>query len=91
MEIKILEETKNKLKFVVKDEDHTVLNMLKEELWKDENVKISAYRIDHPLVGVPEMTVEATQGNNPRKAISDAVKRLNKKLDKLQEEFKKSA
>jgi len=88
MEIEILEETKNKIHFKVKEEDHTVLNLLKEELWKDKNVKIAAYRMDHPLIGVPEMTVEVAQGSDPKKAIKDAVKRLEKTLDKFKDEFK---
>jgi DNA-directed RNA polymerase subunit L len=88
MDIEILEETKNKLHFKIKGEDHTILNLLKEELWKDKNVKTAAYRMDHPLIGIPEMIVEVTQGNDPKKAIKDAVKRIEKNLDKLKDEFK---
>ncbi len=91
MEIKILEETKNKIQFKIEGEDHTILNLLKEELWKDKNVKIAAYRMDHPLVGIPEMTVEVSSGNSPKKAISDAIKRLDKELSKFKESFKTAA
>ena len=85
MNIEILEETKQKLVFKLKGEDHTILNLLRQELWNDEAVKISAYRMDHPLIGTPEMTVEVTQGNNPRKIIADAIKRLTKKLEKVKQ------
>jgi DNA-directed RNA polymerase subunit L len=88
MDIEILEDTKTKLTFKIKGEDHTILNLLKEELWLDKAVKTAAYKLDHPLIGVPQMTVEVTSGNEPRKVINDAVKRLEKKLDKLKEEFK---
>ena len=88
MEIEILEETKNKINFKVKGEDHTVLNLLKEELWNDKNVKIASYKMEHPLVGIPEMTVEVAPGSDPKKAISDAVKRLGKTLDKFKDDFK---
>lgn len=91
MEIEILEDTKTKLKFKIQGEDHTILNLLKEELWQDKNVKVAAYRIAHPLVGIPEMTVEVSQGNDPKKAISDAIKRMNKKLDKIGADFKAAA
>lgn len=90
MNIEILEESKNKIHFKVEGEDHTILNLLKEELWKDKDVKIAAYRMDHPLVGIPEMTVEVASGD-PKKAIKDAVKRLEKTLDKFKDEFKASA
>lgn len=88
MEIKLLEQSKTKLKFTIEGEDHTILNLLKEELWNDKAVKIAAYRIEHPLVGTPEMIVEVAPGNDPKKAINEAVKRLNKKLDKLKDLFK---
>lgn len=88
MEIEVLEQSKTKLKFRITGEDHTILNPLKEELWHDKNVKIAAYKIAHPLVGIPEMTVEVAPGNDAKKAIAEAVKRLNKKLDKLKDEFK---
>lgn len=88
MEIKVLEQTKNKLVFRVEGEDHTILNLLKEELWNDDKVKVSAYRVDHPLTGVPEMTVEVMQGNDPKKALTEAVKRLTKKLDAYADGFK---
>lgn len=88
MEIEILEETKNKIHFKVKGEDHTILNLLKEELWKDSDVKIAAYRMDHPLIGVPDMIVEVSQGKDPRKAIKEAIKRLEKTLEKFKDEFK---
>ena len=42
MNIEILEETKQKLVFKLKGEDHTILNLLRQELWNDEAVKIAA-------------------------------------------------
>ncbi|MBN2112260.1 hypothetical protein JW707_04125, partial [Candidatus Woesearchaeota archaeon] len=54
--------------------------------WNDKHVKNAGYRIDHPLVGIPNLMVE-TDGADPRKTISAAVKRLAKSA----EDFKKSA
>lgn len=90
MNIEILEQSKNKIVFKVEGEDHTILNLLKEELWNDDNVKISAYRMEHPLIGIPEMTVEVKTGTDVKKTIDDAVKRLSKKLDEAKKQFSKA-
>jgi DNA-directed RNA polymerase subunit L len=86
MEIKVLEEKKNKLVISVEGETHTLCNALVKELWADKHVKSAGYRVDHPLVGIPSVMLE-TDGADPRKTISAAVKRLKKASDA----FKKSA
>ena len=53
MEINFIEKTKNKVLFELTDVNHTFCNQLKEELWNDSDVKISAYRKEHPLVSIP--------------------------------------
>jgi len=86
MEIKVLEEKKNKLVVSIKGETHTLCNALVKELWNDKHVKAAGYRIDHPLAGVPNLMVE-TDGADPKKAINSAADRLAKSAD----EFKKAA
>lgn len=90
MNITILEESKAKIVFKVEGEDHTILNILKEELWNDDSVKVAAYQMEHPLVGIPEMTVEVKSGSDAKKAVEEAVKRLNKKLDNAKKQFDKT-
>jgi len=82
MELTVIENTKNKLLLELKGYDHTFCNMIKEELWNDSDVKISAYRIKHPLVSVPEFIVETTK-TKAIDAFLDSIKRiksLNKKF-----------
>ncbi len=86
MEIKVLEEKKNRMVVSVSGETHTVCNALVKELWNDSHVKSAGYRINHPLAGVPTVMVE-TDGEEPRKAVSAAIKRLKKSID----DFKKAA
>jgi DNA-directed RNA polymerase subunit L len=88
MEIKVIENTKNKLLFQLEGYDHTFCNMLKEELWNDSDVKVSAYRIQHPLVSVPEFVVE-TSKKTPMDAVLAAIKRINSLNKKFLTEFKK--
>jgi DNA-directed RNA polymerase subunit L len=87
MEIKIIEETKNKIVFEIKGEDHTFSNILRKELWNDNHVKAAAYNIDHPLTGIPCFILQ-TDGEDPKKVLKAAVKRIEKELEKLKEEIK---
>jgi DNA-directed RNA polymerase subunit L len=88
MEIKILEEKKSRLVFEVKGESHTLCRSLQKELWNDSHVKAAGYNIDHPLVGVPKFVLE-TDGADPRKTVSAAIKRLQKTADKFKDIAKK--
>ena len=87
MELKILEETKNRLVFELKGEGHTLCEMLKTELWNDEHVKAAGYHIEHPLIGIPRFIIE-TDGAEPKKVVAAALKRLDKQLAKLKDSAK---
>tara|TARA_Y100000310_G_C20379027_1_gene667147 strand:+ start:210 stop:479 length:270 start_codon:yes stop_codon:yes gene_type:complete len=86
MEFKVLEESKTKLVFQLIGETHTFCNLLKNELQNVKGVEIATYRIDHPLVGVPQFLIE-TKGVEPKKALQSALKAIKKNA----EEFKKEA
>ena len=86
MEVKILEETKNKIRVAVEGATHTLCNALAKELQKDSHVNGAGYAIEHPLKGIPELIVE-TDGADPRKAVLSAVKKLSKQAA----DFKKAA
>ncbi len=90
MEIKILEETKKKIEFEIPGETHTLLNILREELWNDEHVKVAAYRVIHPLLKTPKMTVETDGKETPREALKEAAKRVLKLNKKFAESFEKA-
>ena len=88
MDIRIIEEKKNKIVFMMVGEDHTLANMLRKELWNDSHVKAAAYSIDHPEVGEPKFILE-TDGADPKKTLQAAAKRLIKELAKVKDEAKK--
>lgn len=85
MEINILEESKNRIVFELKGEDHTFCNALKQELWADKDTKLASYKIDHPLVGVPEFILETKA--DPKKVLLNAAKNLQKELEKFKKAF----
>ena len=88
MELKVVEHTKKKIVFDIIGADHTFSNSLKKELWNDKSIKVSAYRVEHPLIGIPRFIIE-TSDKEPEKALLDAVKRLGKKNEQFLEAFKK--
>ena len=88
MEINILEDKKNRLVFELKGEGHTLCNALREELWNDKNVTVTAYNIKHPLVSVPKFIIE-TKAKDAKKALKDAIKRIKKKNSDLLTQVKK--
>ena len=89
MELKILEDKKNKMVFELKGENHTFCNALKSELWNDKHVKIAGYNIAHPLIGIPKFIVETDGKESPKKALKGAAKRLKDVSDELKNAFLK--
>ncbi|MBW2996436.1 DNA-directed RNA polymerase subunit L [Candidatus Woesearchaeota archaeon] len=89
MKLKILEDKKNKMVFELKGESHTFCNALKAELWNDKHVKVAGYNIAHPLIGVPKFVVETDGRESPKKALTDAAKRLKNVSDKFKSAFLK--
>lgn len=89
MEINVIEESKKKMVFEIKGEGHTLSNLLEKELWKDKNVTVAGYHVNHPLIGVPRIIVE-TSAITPRKALENAIKRLKTKNADFAKKLKKA-
>ena len=87
MEIKILDDKKNKLVIEVKGADHTLCNAIKTELWNDKHVKIATYSIKHPQISMPQIIVETDGELSPRNALINAAERLQKNNAKFKKEF----
>lgn len=89
MEIKIIEDKKNKIIFESDELGHTFCNLLKKELLNDKNVKVATYSVAHPLTSSPRMIVETDSGSDPKKALLAAVQRIKKISEKFNKEFSK--
>ena len=87
MKFKVSEEGKNKLVFQLEGETHTFCNLLKKELQSLDGVEVAVYKIDHPLVGVPQFLLQ-TKGIAPREALKKALAQMKKKADKFLAEIK---
>lgn len=91
MDINVLEQKKNRIKFEIGGEDHSFCNVLKKELLNDSHVKIATYAIEHPLIAKPQMIVETDGNEDVVKALKDAAKRLGKTAEKFKSDFMKIA
>lgn len=88
MEINVLEQSKQRLKFEIKGEGHTFCNILRKELWLVKAPEIAGYAIEHSLISQPVFVVESDK-QDPVALLTAAVDRLQKKTAELQEKFKK--
>ena len=90
MEVRVLENAKKKIVFEAVGLDHTFCNILKEELNKDDNVKVATYVIAHPLRRIPKFIVETKGDKDPAAVIKAAVKKISKANDEFISGFKKA-
>jgi DNA-directed RNA polymerase subunit L len=88
MKLEVIEQKKNALVLEFKDEDRTLVDLLRKELWNDEEVKAAGLYESHPLVGTPRLILE-TKGEPPKEALLAASNRLKKIMTKLSKEIEK--
>lgn len=86
MEIKILKEDKNELKLEVNS--ITIVELLRVYLNQDDSVKFVAWRREHPSKS-PILEIK-TAGKTAKKALQDAITKVEKDTGKILEEFKKA-
>ncbi len=85
MQVTVLEESAKKL--VLELDNSTIGSMIEGEIWNDENVKVSAQKLKHPLVGKPQLIIEVSKGS-ARDALNSAVERVKKEIEKLKKSLK---
>lgn len=86
MKVTYLEDEKNEA--LIELDNLTIVEVLREYLSKDDSVKFVAWKREHPTKN-PVLKIK-TDGKTVRKAISDAITKIEKEADKLVEEVKKS-
>ncbi len=86
MEIKILKDEKNELKLQM--DNLTIVELLRVYLNQDDSVKFAAWRREHP--SKPPILEIKTAGKTAKKALQDAINRIEKDTDKILAEFKKA-
>lgn len=85
MNIKIIKDEKNELEIEI--DSLTVAEVIRGYLQNDSSVVFAAWRRDHP--NKPLLLRIETKGKSPRKALEDAIDKIEKESDKLVAEVKK--
>ena len=86
MNINILKVEKEELEIEI--DSITIAEILREYLNKDDDVKLAAWRREHPNKN-PVLLVK-TKGKTAKKAVVDAISQIEKESTKLLSDFKKS-
>lgn len=86
MEVEILNDDKQELK--VKIGNLTLAELLREYLNQDAGVRFAAWRREHPTEA-PILNIK-TQGKTAKKALQDAIAKIDKDAIRILNEFKKA-
>ena len=90
MEMKVIKQEDKTLILELPEETVTVTNVIRGELWEDQNVSEAAHIKEHPYLAKPKIFVKTSKGK-PQTALDKAVDRVAKQTDEFSEEFKKAA
>ena len=85
MDIKIMQQDKNLLKFEVIGDKHTITNMLREKLFEDGEVSMAGYDKTHPLQDSAIFILKTTS-KDATSVLKKAISSLKKELTDLNKE-----
>lgn len=68
-------------------EDHTLGNLLRAQLLKDERVIFAAYKVEHPLFAKFVMRIQTEDGYTPKEALKNACTAIIVQLENVKNKF----
>lgn len=77
----------NAASFTIEREDHTIGNILRMQLHRDESVLFAGYKLPHPLQYKIIVRIHTTSQSSPMQAYNQAINDLDKELDHLKSCF----
>ncbi len=93
MNIRILKENDLEVEILIEGETHTILNMIKSELLKNNKIEIAYYDIKNlknSLSKSPILYLKTYKKENKKEILKNAIKNINDKLCNFSDLFKKS-
>ena len=85
MNIKVLEDEKEKLLLEFEDETETITNLLATQIWNEKG-EAAAVR-EHPFIKNPKLVV---MGKKPKELLEKASVALEEQCDEFKEEFRRA-
>ncbi|KAM1030799.1 hypothetical protein ACFX15_033953 [Malus domestica] len=77
----------NAASFTIEREDHTIGNILRMQLHRDENVLFAGYKLPHPLQYKIIVRIHTSSQSSPMQAYNQAINDLDKEFDHLKNGF----
>ena len=74
--------------FTINKEDHTVGNMIRQQLLKDPNVLFAGYKNPHPMENKVVLRIQTTSDYAPNDALMNAITDLISELSLFEERFR---
>ncbi len=91
MKLKVVRKTEDQLELEVEGEDHSLCNAIRKSLLEDKHVTYASYRIEHPLISHPVISVRTDGKETPEEALKESVKRIGEMASEFREVFVKAA
>lgn len=76
--------------FTINKEDHTLGNMIRNQLLKDPNVLFAGYKVPHPLEHKFILRIQTTSDYTPQDALMNAITDLLAELSLFEERFREA-
>ena len=89
MKIEIINQTENELELRILEEGHTLMSILRKELFNDPAVVQTGYMLKHPLIKEVRLYLK-TKGKNTKEALQTALKNLSAKIDEFEAKFEQA-
>jgi len=87
--MKINKESETEMEIIFENDKATISMLLKEELDKDPNVIIAAWKENHPLIKDIYLYIKTDGKKKPREVLIDTIKRALDRLNDFEKEYNK--
>ncbi len=78
------------MEFILKNEDHTIGNLLQQQLANNEEVVFAGYIMPHPLEKSIKLKIETVTPGNEVDILKTTIYDIIKQLDQIKESFIKN-
>ncbi|KAI5956672.1 RPB11 [Candida margitis] len=73
----------------IEREDHTLANLLRAQLLKDDGVIFAAYKVEHPLFANFVLRIQTEDDYSPKEALRNACSGLIAELQAIKDKFQR--
>lgn len=87
--MKISKDNNEEIELVFENELPSIFILLKEELDKDKDVVMSAWKKEHPLINNVYFYLKVKEGKKAKEVLLKALKRLLDRISEFEEEYDK--